>query len=78
VELPLNVGPGSDTSIGELAALIASIVGYRGSVEWDASMPDGAPRKLLNSSRMNGLGWRAEVALEEGIRRTYDWYRAHA
>lgn len=78
VELPLNVGPGSDTSIRELAALIASGVGYQGSVEWDPSMPDGAPRKLLNSSRMNALGWRAEVGLEEGIRRAYDWYRAHA
>ena len=78
VELPLNIGPGSDTSVGELAALIAGAVGYRGTVEWDSSMPDGAPRKLLNSSRMNGLGWRAEVGLQEGIRRTYDWYRAHA
>jgi GDP-L-fucose synthase len=78
VELPLNVGPGSDTSIGELAALIAGAVGYRGTVTWDSSMPDGAPRKLLNSSRMNALGWRAEVGLEEGIRRTCEWYRAHA
>lgn len=78
VELPLNIGPGSDTSVGELAALIAGAVGYRGTVEWDSAMPDGAPRKLLNSSRMNGLGWRAEVGLQEGIRRTYDWYRAHA
>jgi len=78
VELPLNVGPGSDTSVRELAATIADAVGYRGEIAWDDSMPDGAPRKLLNSSRMNGLGWRAEVGLEEGIRRAYDWYRAHA
>jgi GDP-L-fucose synthase len=78
VELPLNVGPGTDTSVRELAATIADAVGYRGEIAWDDSMPDGAPRKLLNSSRMNGLGWRAEVGLEEGIRRTYDWYRAHA
>ena len=78
VELPLNVGPGTDTSVRELAATIADAVGYRGEIAWDDSMPDGAPRKLLNSSRMNGLGWRAEVGLEEGIRRAYDWYRAHA
>jgi len=78
VDLPLNIGPGSDTSVRELASTIADTVGYRGKVEWDASMPDGAPRKLLDSSRMKKLGWRAQVPLNEGIRRTYDWYREHA
>jgi GDP-L-fucose synthase len=78
VDLPLNIGPGSDSSVRELAQAIAGAVGYRGGIEWDASMPDGAPRKLLNSSRMQRLGWRAQVALDEGIRRTYDWYRANA
>jgi GDP-L-fucose synthase len=78
IDLPLNVGPGTDTSVRELASTIADTVGYAGRVEWDASMPDGAPRKLLDSSRMKRLGWQAQVPLAEGLRRTYDWYRAHA
>ena len=78
VELPLNIGPGSDTSVRELAQAIAGAVGYRGEVAWDASMPDGAPRKLLDSSRIKKLGWRPQVPLGEGVRKTYDWYRSHA
>lgn len=78
VELPLNVGPGSDTSVRELASTIAGTVGYRGGVEWNTSMPDGAPHKLLDSARMRKLGWQARVPLHEGVRKTYDWYRAHA
>jgi len=78
VELPLNIGPGSDTSVRELASTIADTVGYRGKVEWDASMPDGAPQKLLDSSRMKRLGWQARMPLAEGVRKTYEWYRAHA
>jgi GDP-L-fucose synthase len=78
VDLPLNIGLGTDTSVRELASTIADTVGYGGKVEWDASMPDGAPRKLLDSSRMKKLGWKAQVALPEGIRRTYEWYQAHA
>jgi GDP-L-fucose synthase len=78
IDLPLNIGPGTDTSVRELASTIADTVGYAGRVEWDASMPDGAPRKLLDSSRMKRLGWQAQVPLAEGVRRTYDWYRAHA
>lgn len=78
VDLPINIGPGTDTSVRELASTIAGTVGYAGRVEWDASMPDGAPRKLLDSSRMKKLGWQAQVPLAEGVRRTYDWYREHA
>lgn len=78
VELPLNVGPGTDVSVRELASTVAETVGYRGSVQWDTSKPDGAPRKLLDSSRMKRLGWTAQVPLPEGIRRAYEWYRAHA
>jgi GDP-L-fucose synthase len=78
VDLPINIGPGTDTSVRELASTIADTVGYAGRVEWDASMPDGAPRKLLDSSRMKKLGWQAQVPLAEGVRRTYDWYREHA
>jgi GDP-L-fucose synthase len=78
VELPLNIGPGEDVSVRELASTISEAVGYRGSIEWDSSMPDGAPRKLLDSSRMRKLGWRAQTSLGEGIRKTYDWYRSNA
>lgn len=78
VELPLNIGPGNDTSVQELASSIAHTVGYRGRIDWDASMPDGAPCKLLDSSRVRKLGWQPQVELNEGLRRTYDWYRSHA
>ncbi len=72
--LPLNVGPGEDLSIRELAALVAGIVGYEGATEWDSTKPDGAPRKLLDSARMRALGWKPSTALADGIRRTYEWY----
>jgi len=77
VRLPLNVGPGSDVSVAELAALVAGIVGFDGTIEWDRGKPDGAPRKLLDSSRMRALGWRPATTLADGIRRTYDWFREH-
>lgn len=73
-QLPLNIGPGEEVSIAELAALVAGIVGYAGAIEWDRAKPDGAPRKLLDSARMRALGWRPATPLSEGIRRTYDWY----
>ena len=74
VELPLNIGSGEEVSIQELAQLVAGVAGYEGRVHWDTAKPDGAPRKLLDSSRMKSLGWSARVPLKEGIRRTYDWY----
>ena len=70
----LNVGTGSDVAISELAELIAKIVGYDGEFEYDTSMPDGTPRKLLDVSKMADLGWSASIGLEEGIESTYDWY----
>jgi GDP-L-fucose synthase len=57
--------------------MLACVVGYEGEVRWDASKPDGTPRKLLDSSRLLAQGWRAEVPLEEGIRATYAWYLAN-
>jgi len=72
--LPLNIGPGEDLSIRELAGLVAGVVGYEGVTEWDATKPDGAPRKLLDSARMRALGWKPSTALADGIRRTYEWY----
>jgi GDP-L-fucose synthase len=67
----LNVGTGTDISIRELALLIKEIVGYDGELHFDASKPDGTPRKLLDVSRLQALGWRHQIALTEGIRRVY-------
>ena len=71
---PINIGWGKDLSIAELATLIADIVGFEGKIEWDRSKPDGTPRKLLDTSKINSLGWRPQIALREGITSTYKWY----
>jgi GDP-L-fucose synthase len=67
----VNIGTGEDISIRELAELIRSIIGFSGEIQWDASMPDGTPRKLLDVSKVHGLGWKHRIALEEGIRMAY-------
>ena len=64
----------SDISIKELAQTIQKVVGHEGAINWDATKPDGTPRKLLDVSKLNGLGWKAQVELEEGIKQTYDWF----
>jgi GDP-L-fucose synthase len=74
LDLPLNIGVGADVSIKELAELIAGVVGYNGRIEWDLTKPDGAPSKLLNSARMQSLGWKPTVVLAEGLSSTYRWY----
>jgi GDP-L-fucose synthase len=74
---PVNVGTGQDVSIRELADLIAEVVGYRGSFAYDATKPDGAPRKLMDVSLLAGLGWTSSTGLREGIQRTLDWYLAN-
>lgn len=71
----VNVGTGTDVSIKELAELVAKAVGYQGDIEWDASKPDGTPRKLLDVSRLTAAGWSASIGLEEGIDSTVAWYR---
>lgn len=73
----INVGVGEDISILELAELVASVVGFTGRIELDASKPDGTPRKLLDVGKLHSLGWRAQTRLEDGIRATYDWYVAN-
>jgi GDP-L-fucose synthase len=73
----VNVGSGTDISIAELADLIGRIAGFGGAIEFDASMPDGTPRKLLDVCRLRALGWEAGIGLEDGIRQTYDWMTAH-
>jgi GDP-L-fucose synthase len=71
---PVNVGWGKDVSIAELAEQVASATGFQGRLRFDASKPDGTPRKLLDVSRLNGLGWKARIDLPEGLRSTIDWY----
>lgn len=70
----VNVGTGCDISIDELALLVADVVGFNGQIEHDTSVPDGTPRKLLDVSRLSGLGWTASIELDDGIRRTYQWF----
>jgi len=74
----LNVGIGEDLSIAELAEMVARIVGYSGELRFDPSRPDGTPRKLLDVSRIQSLGWRALISLEDGIASTYEWYCTNA
>jgi GDP-L-fucose synthase len=73
-DLHLNIGTGEDISISELASMIAEIVGWRGEITYDTSMPDGTPRKLLDVSRLQSLGWRPSISLAEGIKATYAWF----
>lgn len=71
----INVGWGEDVSIAELAALIGRVVGFSGDLRFDATKPDGTPRKLLDTNRLKSLGWKPRIGLEEGVRATYEWYR---
>jgi len=70
----LNIGSGKDISISDLAILVAKIIGYDGQIEYDISKPDGTPRKLMDVSRINSLGWKYKTELEEGIKKTYEWF----
>ncbi|GER21693.1 GDP-L-fucose synthase [Zafaria cholistanensis] len=73
----VNVGVGTDVSIREVAEIVAAAVGYTGAIEWDASKPDGTPRKLMDVSRLTEAGWKAQIGLREGIEETVAWFRAH-
>jgi GDP-L-fucose synthase len=70
----VNIGCGEDISIGELAAMVREVVGYEGAIAYDASKPDGTPRKLLNVSVLAGLGWKPRIGLREGVASTYRSY----
>lgn len=74
---PLNVGVGEDVTIRELAELVGDVVGYRGTLRFDPSKPEGTPRKLLDVSRIHALGWHARMPLRTGIAETYRWYAEH-
>ncbi len=70
----INIGAGKDISILELANLISEIVGYEGSIKWDTSKPNGTPQKLLDTSKINSLGWSPKISLVEGVTSTYEWF----
>jgi len=74
----INVGCGTDIPILELAQLVAKVTGFGGRIATDPTKPDGTPRKLMDVSRLERLGWQAKMDLEEGIRQTYDWFLAHS
>jgi GDP-L-fucose synthase len=74
----INVGSGEELSIRELSALVAAAVGFTGRIEFDPTMPDGTPRKLMDVSRIHALGWKHRITMAEGIRGAYQWYLAHA
>ncbi len=74
----INVGTGVDCSIRELAETIARVTGFQGTVSFDSSKPDGTPRKLLDVSRLQSLGWKAGIVLEDGLAETYRWFSSHS
>jgi GDP-L-fucose synthase len=73
----LNIGSGGDVAIAELAQVMADVVGYRGSIEFDRSKPDGTPRKLLDVSKLAALGWRSRIPLRAGLEQAYAWFVEH-
>ncbi|MDC0492712.1 GDP-L-fucose synthase [Alphaproteobacteria bacterium] len=73
-DLPINIGSGLDYSIKELAETIQAEIDFKGEIDWDHTKPDGAPRKLLDSSALQSLGWQAATTLKNGIEKTYRWY----
>jgi GDP-L-fucose synthase len=72
----INIGTGKDCTIAEAAAMVQKVVGYQGEIRYDSSQPDGTPRKLLDVSRIRGLGWQPRFSLLSGLQDTYDHYRA--
>jgi GDP-L-fucose synthase len=74
-EIPLNVGCGKDVTIRELAEIVARVTEFSGNLEWDSSKPDGTPQKLLDTTRINDLGWTPTIELEAGIESTYRWFK---
>ena len=68
------MGTGTDCSIKALVETVAEVIGYEGEIAWDTSKPDGAPRKLMDSSKLNQLGWTPSYDLKAGLTHTYDWY----
>lgn len=74
----INIGTGEDLTIGELATLVAEVVGFKGELVFDGSKPDGTPRKLVDVTRLHNLGWRYSIKLKDGLAATYRWFLDHA
>jgi len=72
----INIGLGEDVTIRELAETVCEVIGYQGALAFDPSKPDGTPRKLLDSQKLNALGWKPKISLRDGIRNAYDWFLA--
>jgi GDP-L-fucose synthase len=72
----INIGTGEEVTIKDLAYLLAKVTGFTGEIVWDTTRPDGTPRKLLDSSKLRGMGWRPSISLEEGVAKVYTWWRA--
>lgn len=70
----INVGTGIDCTIKELTETVAKVIGYQGDIQWDTTKPDGAPRKLMDVSRLERLGWKSKISLEQGLTQTYQWF----
>lgn len=77
-DIPINIGSGDELTIRELAETICRVVGYEGRLTFDRSKPDGTPRKLLDRTRLENLGWTAQIPLEQGLQQTYAWYLENA
>jgi GDP-L-fucose synthase len=75
--VPLNIGTGEEIAIADLGQAIADAVGFKGTITFDTSKPDGSPRKLLDDARMKSLGWKASIGLKEGLAETYRWFLEH-
>ena len=73
----INIGTGKDSTIRELAEIVAKVVGFEENLRFDTSKPDGTPQKLLDISRLKSLGWSPRISLKEGIEQTYKWYLKH-
>ena len=73
----INIGSGEDVTIKDLATSIAMATGFTGEIKWDASKPDGTPRKVMDVSRIKALGWKPEISLQDGITQTVEWYQAN-
>lgn len=73
----INIGTGEDLTIRDLAGMIAEVTGYSGEIDYDTTKPDGTPRKLMDVSRINSLGWKYKTDLKEGIKKTYEWFKSN-
>jgi GDP-L-fucose synthase len=73
----INVGTGIDCTIKEMAETMKAVVGFQGDIVWDTTKPDGTPRKLMDVSRLEKLGWKAKTSLKDGLNMTYQWFLQH-